>query len=278
MYLERIVETKKQEVQRLAEVFSRIEAEERIAELGPTRGFHLALTEGRKRDIGLIAEVKKASPSKGLIRPDFHPVALAESYEAAGADCISVLTDETYFQGSGAYLEAIRGAVGIPLLRKDFIIDERQVYEARLLGADAVLLIAAILADSQLHDYLALSRALGLDALVEVHDQSELDRVLALGTAKLIGINNRNLRTFEVSLETTAVLAQQMPAGVTLISESGIGSRQDIAYLSSQGANGVLIGETFMRREHIGAAVEDLLGPVLTRNMAHDSFGKGDRQ
>ncbi|WP_018751397.1 indole-3-glycerol phosphate synthase TrpC [Paenibacillus sanguinis] len=278
MYLERIVETKKQEVQRLAKIFSRIEAEERIAGLGPTRGFHRALTEGSQREMGLIAEVKKASPSKGLIRPDFQPVALAESYEAAGADCISVLTDETYFQGSGAYLEAIRAAVGIPLLRKDFIIDERQVYEARLLGADAVLLIAAILTDSQLRDYLALSQALGLDALVEVHDQLELERVLTLGTARLIGINNRNLRTFEVSLDTTAALAQLVPSDVTLISESGISSRQDIEYLSGKGANGVLIGETFMRREHIGEAVQELLGPVLARYRADYSLGKDVRQ
>lgn len=274
MYLERIVETKKQEVQRLAETFSRIEAEERIAKLDPTRGFHLALTEGRQRDIGLIAEVKKASPSKGLIRPDFHPVALAESYEGAGADCISVLTDETYFQGSGAYLEAIRRAVSIPLLRKDFIIDERQIYEARLLGADAVLLIAAILTDSQLRDYLALSQALSLDALVEVHDHLELERVLALGTAKLIGINNRNLRTFEVSLDTTADLAKQVPSDVTLISESGIASRKDIEYLSAKGAKGVLIGETFMRREHVGDAIEELMGPLHTGSKANYSLGK----
>lgn len=274
MYLERIVETKKQEVQRLAETFSQVEAEQRIAKLDPTRGFHLALTEGRKRDMGLIAEVKKASPSKGLIRPDFHPVALAKSYEAAGADCISVLTDETYFQGSGAYLEAIRGAVSIPLLRKDFIIDERQIYEARLLGADAVLLIVAILTDSQLRDYLALSQALGLDVLVEVHDHLELERALTLGTAKLIGINNRNLRSFEVSLDTTANLAKQVPSDVTLISESGIASRKDIEYLSDKGAKGVLIGETFMRREHVEEAVQELMGPLFTGSKANYGLGK----
>lgn len=260
MYLERIVETKKSEVEQLAAVFSLADAERRIAELAPARGFHRALASGRKREMGLIAEVKKASPSKGLIRPDFHPVELAKSYEAAGTDCISVLTDETYFQGSGAYLSAIREAVKVPLLRKDFVIDERQIYEARLLGADAVLLIAAILSDAQLRDYLKTAAALGLDALVEVHDREEMERVLALGTAGLIGINNRNLRTFEVSLETTAALAELVPPEVTLISESGIRTREDIAYLAANGTKGVLIGETFMRQADVGQAVHELMG------------------
>ncbi|WP_339816576.1 indole-3-glycerol phosphate synthase TrpC [Paenibacillus sp. FSL R7-0216] len=263
MYLDRIVETKKTEVARLAETFSIAEAERHIAAMAPTRSFHSALTAGRKRDMGLIAEVKKASPSKGLIRPDFHPVQLAAAYEAAGTDCISVLTDETYFQGSGAYLSAIREAVNVPLLRKDFVIDERQIYEARLLGADAVLLIAAILSDVQLRDYLALATVLGLDALIEVHDREELDRVLALPTAKLIGINNRNLRTFEVSLETTTALAALVPPHATLISESGIQTREDVEFLQRNGAKGVLIGETFMRRANVGDAVHDLMGPIL---------------
>ncbi|MBM6995499.1 indole-3-glycerol phosphate synthase TrpC [Paenibacillus sp. DXFW5] len=263
MYLDRIVETKKTEVARLAETFSIAEAERHIAAMAPTRGFHSVLTAGRKRDMGLIAEVKKASPSKGLIRPDFHPVQLAAAYEAAGTDCISVLTDETYFQGSGAYLSAIREAVNVPLLRKDFVIDERQIYEARLLGADAVLLIAAILSDVQLRDYLTLATALGLDALIEVHDREELDRVLALPAAKLIGINNRNLRTFEVSLETTAALAALVPPHATLISESGIQTREDVEFLQRNGAKGVLIGETFMRRANVGDAVHDLMGPIL---------------
>ncbi|WP_059043387.1 indole-3-glycerol phosphate synthase TrpC [Paenibacillus rubinfantis] len=263
MYLERIVETKKTEVARLAESFSLAEAERLIAVMGPTRGFHAALTTGRKREMGLIAEVKKASPSKGLIRPDFHPVQLAEAYQEAGTDCISVLTDETYFQGSGAYLSAIREAVHVPLLRKDFVIDERQIYEARLLGADAVLLIAAILSDTQLREYLSIATTLGLDALIEVHDRAELERVLTLPAAKLIGINNRNLRTFEVSLETTAALAELVPSDVTLISESGIQTREDVEFLQRTGARGVLIGETFMRRENVGDAVYDLMGLLL---------------
>ncbi|WP_110932501.1 indole-3-glycerol phosphate synthase TrpC [Paenibacillus bouchesdurhonensis] len=260
MYLDKIVETKRQEVAALAADFSQNEAERLIAGMSPARGFHRALTEGRKRKLGLIAEVKKASPSKGLIRPDFHPVEIARSYEAAGADCISVLTDVAYFQGSGDYLQAIREAVQLPLLRKDFIIDERQIYEARLLGADAVLLIAAILDDTQLRDYLQVAASLGLDSLVEVHDQTELDRVLSLGTAKLIGINNRNLKTFETTLQVTADLAKQIPDDVTLISESGIQTPGDIQFLADCGAKGVLIGETFMRQPDVEQAVYDVMG------------------
>lgn len=262
MYLERIVETKKSEVQRLAVSFSLQEAEKSILQMEPTRGFHQALTSGRKREMGLIAEVKKASPSKGLIRPDFHPVELARSYEAAGADCISVLTDEMYFQGSDTYLAAIHEAVKVPLLRKDFIIDERQIFEARLLGADAVLLIVAILSDQQLQSFLNTACALGLDALVEVHDELELERALRLNSLNLIGINNRNLRTFETSLETTAMLAKRVPEEITLISESGIRTKEDMDLLAANGANGVLIGETFMRREKVEEAVYELMGPI----------------
>ncbi|MEF2964346.1 indole-3-glycerol phosphate synthase TrpC [Paenibacillus sp. M1] len=263
MYLDRIVETKRREVEDLAARFSLKEAERGISAMEPTRGFHRALTSGRKRELGLIAEVKKASPSKGLIRPDFHPVEIAQSYVDAGTDCISVLTDETYFQGSAAYLRAIRAAVNVPLLRKDFIIDERQIYEARLMGADAVLLIAAILSDDQLRDYLRTATALGLDALLEVHDREELERTLALGDAKLIGINNRNLRTFETSLTTTSALAELVPSDVTLISESGIRTRADIEFLLGAGAKGVLIGETFMRKERVEEGVYELMGPAM---------------
>lgn len=262
MYLDRIVETKRVEVERLTASLSRSAAEREIAAMPPTRGFHDALTRRRKREIGLIAEVKKASPSKGLIRPDFHPVSLAEAYVSAGADCISVLTDETYFQGSAAYLSAIREAVDVPLLRKDFIIDDLQIYEARLMGADAVLLIAAILTDDQLARYSALAKDLGLDVLLEVHDRAELERALAFGSTTLIGVNNRNLRTFETSLQTTASLSERVPANITLISESGIRTQEDIAYLSGAGACGVLIGETFMRRERVDEAVFELLGPL----------------
>ncbi|GAB6929971.1 indole-3-glycerol phosphate synthase TrpC [Paenibacillus sp. JCM 10914] len=262
MYLDRIVETKHQEVAKLRETFRISDAEQRIADLPPTRGFERALSASRKRSMGLIAEVKKASPSKGLIRPDFDPVMIARSYEAADADCLSVLTDQTYFQGSGQYLQDIRKAVQLPLLRKDFIIDEAQIYEARLLGADAILLIASILDKQRIAEFIAIASAIGLDCLIEVHDGKELESVLELEHAALIGINNRNLRTFETSLETTAELAARVPKGVTLISESGIASPADISYLHYVGAHGVLVGEHFMRQDDVFRAVNDLMGPM----------------
>ncbi|WP_138492952.1 indole-3-glycerol phosphate synthase TrpC [Paenibacillus pinistramenti] len=265
MYLDRIVVTKREEVERLKSRLTITEAEKAIAELPETRGFADALISGRKRNMGLIAEVKKASPSKGLIRPDFDPVAIARAYEQAGADCISVLTDEQYFQGSADYLRQIREAVSLPLLRKDFIIDELQIYEARLLGADAVLLIAAILDDRQLGEYFQLAGSLGLDALVEVHNQEELERANRLEGVKLIGVNNRDLTTFETTLQTTERLAPLVAPGAALISESGITGAEDIAYLAECGAKGVLIGETFMRRDSVEQAVLDVMGAQLTK-------------
>ncbi|ANS74850.1 indole-3-glycerol phosphate synthase [Paenibacillus yonginensis] len=261
MYLDRIVVTKQEEVAVLKSRLSVKEAEKAVAALPPTRGFAQALLSGRSREMGLIAEVKKASPSKGLIRPDFDPVEIARSYEEAGADCISVLTDVSYFQGRPEYLGQIRAEVKLPLLRKDFIIDELQIYEARLLGADAVLLIAAILDDRQLHDYFHLASSLGMDALVEVHDRQELERANKLDGVKLIGVNNRDLTTFETRLETTERLAPYVKPGAALISESGIAGTPDIAYLAGCGAKGVLIGETFMRRESVTQAVLDVMGP-----------------
>lgn len=260
MYLNKIVETKKIEIAQLATKLTIDEAKEKIALLPPTRGFHKALTTGRKRKLGLIAEVKKASPSKGLIREDFQPIELAQSYERAGADCLSVLTDETYFQGSGQYLSQIREQVSIPLLRKDFMISELQIYEARLLGADAILLIAAILSDEQIQSFITLAKELTLDVLLEVHDEAELDRALAIDGATLIGINNRNLHTFETSLSHTEALSAKVPEGVTLISESGIQTKEDIEYLAAHGADGVLIGETFMRQPDVGEAIYQLMG------------------
>lgn len=271
MYLDRIVATKQKEVAELAGSFSLSDSEKVIAGLPATLGFHRALSESRNRPMGLIAEVKKASPSKGLIRPDFNPVEIAKNYANAGTDCISVLTDKEYFQGSGEYLKAIRQAVSVPLLRKDFIIDERQIYEARLLGADAILLIAAILSDQQLKQFEATAANLGLDALVEVHDKEEMERVLNMGTSRLIGVNNRNLRTFEVSLKTTEELSSLVPSGITLISESGISTPGDISYLSGCGAQGVLVGETFMRKPLVEEAVYELMGP--TGNGSRASHG-----
>jgi indole-3-glycerol phosphate synthase len=268
MFLDRIVVTKKQEVEELSGRFSLEAYERRIANMPATLGFERAVSAaGRKRPMGLIAEVKKASPSKGLIREDFHPVELARAYEEAGTDCISVLTDRDYFQGSNDYLQAIRQAVNVPLLRKDFTIDYRQIYEARDIGADAVLLIAAILTKEQLSEFHDIAKSLGLDALVEVHDRQELETVLELDKATLIGINNRDLRSFVTDLKTTEELIGIIPAGkdITVISESGIAGVDDMAYLKSIGADGVLIGEHFMRKPHVGTAIEELMGPVGVR-------------
>lgn len=261
MFLDRIVATKHQEVEALKESFDLSRAEKEIAGMPACLGFERALTAGRKRPMGLIAEVKKASPSKGLIREDFHPVTLASAYEAAGADCISVLTDKDYFQGSNEYLKAVRQAVRVPLLRKDFTIDYRQIYEARLIGADAILLIAAILTTAQMKEFLGISRSLGLDALVEVHDREELERALTLDTT-LIGVNNRNLKTFVTDIRTTEELIAHMPQGITPVSESGINRPEEIRYLQGIGAQAVLVGEHFMRQPEVGAAVHQLMGPL----------------
>ncbi|MFC0214847.1 indole-3-glycerol phosphate synthase TrpC [Paenibacillus chartarius] len=258
MFLDRIVETKQKELAALKERLPLKEAERLIAGLGPCRGFERALTTGRKRPVGLIAEVKKASPSKGLIREDFNPVALAEAYERAQTDCISVLTDVDYFQGSNDYLGAVREAVGVPLLRKDFTIDIHHVYEARVIGADAILLIAAILTTGQMKQYLSEARALGMDVLVEVHDREELERALELD-ATLIGINNRNLKTFVTDLDTTRQLIEHIPEGRTVVSESGISTPADMAQLQEAGAKAVLIGEHFMRQPSVEQAVRDLM-------------------
>ncbi|WP_405153025.1 indole-3-glycerol phosphate synthase TrpC [Paenibacillus sp. FSL K6-0108] len=261
MYLDRIVATKHKEVEVLAQTFQMDDALKKIETLPNTRGFERALSERRNRKLGLIAEVKKASPSKGLIRPDFHPVEIASAYERAGADCISVLTDVSYFQGNREYLQAIHEAVNIPLLRKDFIIDERQIAEARLLGADAVLLIASILTPEQMRQYLTFAKSLGLDALIEVHDRVELEQVLDIPQATLVGINNRNLKTFETSLTTTLDLMNLIPDSVTLISESGIAGPQPLESLIEAGVHGILVGEHLMRKDDVEAAVYELMGP-----------------
>ncbi|MDF2669640.1 MAG: indole-3-glycerol phosphate synthase [Paenibacillus sp.] len=263
MFLDRIVATKQQEVEQLKSHFSIASAEKRIAELPACLGFESALTTRRNREMGLIAEVKKASPSKGLIRADFDPVQIARAYQAAGTDCISVLTDIDYFQGSNDYLSAVRDAVQVPILRKDFTIDARQIYEARVIGADAILLIAAILTSAQMNEFLSTAKNIGLDVLVEVHDREELERVLELEQkATLIGINNRNLKTFVTDLATTAELTPLIPGDRTIVSESGISSADEIGYLSSLGAQAVLVGEHFMRKPDIEQAVYGLLGPT----------------
>jgi indole-3-glycerol phosphate synthase len=215
-----------------------------------------------KSQIALIAEVKKASPSKGLIRPDFDPVEIAKTYEAAGASAISVLTDEKYFQGRLEYLTAVHDAVSLPILRKDFIIDPYQVYEARAAKADAVLLIVAALPIEQLKDLTALATELGMASLVEAHSPEELNTALEIG-AKIIGINNRNLHTFEVKLETTLELASRVPGDRILVSESGIFTRSDVERLMAAGVDAILVGESLMREPDPGVKVRELLGRAM---------------
>lgn len=209
--------------------------------------------------IALIAEVKKASPSKGVIRADFDPERIAEAYAANGARCLSVLTDEAYFQGCDAHVQMAKEVAGLPVLRKDFTIGEYQLYEARVIGADAVLLIVALMDSSQLDDCLGLASELELAALVEVHDGAELARAKAAG-AGLIGVNNRDLRTFETTLETTFALLDQMPTGAVVVSESGIEGRGHVERLAEAGVDAILVGEALMREADIGTKVRELLG------------------
>ncbi len=228
------------------------------------RSFFGALETPRQGDIGLIAEVKKASPSLGVICPDFDAVRIARNYESAGASCLSVLTDERFFQGSLSYLKAIRAAVSLPLLRKDFIIDERQILEAIEWGADAILLIVAILDDVQLSHFHALADAAGITALVEVHDELELERALRCG-ARLLGVNNRNLKSFKVDLSTTERLAPLLWSAETsgpllLVGESGIHSRSDVDRLRRVGCRAILVGEALMKSGDIHAKAAELIG------------------
>lgn len=231
---------------------------EQRAEAAPqTRGFAQALRQAPH--IALIAEIKQASPSAGVIRKHFDSIRIAKTYERCGASGISVVTDERFFQGSLARLERVRQQVTIPVLRKDFILDPLQIYEARAAAADAVLLIVSILSDRQLKEFTALTHRLNMDALVEVHSGEELDRALG-ADAGLIGINNRDLKTFSVSLKTTLALMERIPEGVCCVSESGIHTRRDMETLADAGVDAVLVGTSLMQAEDIGAKVTELLG------------------
>ncbi len=262
--LDKIVDQKKREVAQLPPGgTSPTELVAALATRGDRRDFLQALCSPRRGSVALIAEVKKASPSAGVICPDFDPVRIAREYEAAGATCLSVLTDEKFFQGSLEYLKQIRRGVKLPLLRKDFIIDERQILEAIQWGADAILLIVAILSDDQLKNFHTLATDAGLSVLVEVHDEVELERALAI-QAPLIGVNNRNLKTFTVDLGTTESLAARLGAagklGTTLlVAESGIHTRADVERLTRCGARAILVGESLMRQGNIGAKIQELL-------------------
>ena len=224
---------------------------------GPRGRFREAITSGDR--IALIAEVKKASPSKGVIRPDFDPVELARAYAAGGARAISVLTDERFFMGSLDHLRAVQREVPLPVLRKEFIVDPHQVYEAKVAGADAVLLIVAALRPAELADLMQLAWELGLDALVEVHTEEELETALSAG-ADIVGINNRDLRTFFTSLEVTARLAPGVPEGTALVSESGIQRREDLELLAGLGVDAVLVGEALARERDVEGKARELAG------------------
>ena len=255
--LDQIVETKRREVAESKRRLPLDELEAQATEAPPPRDFRAALAG--PGPIRLIAEVKKASPSAKVIRADFDPIAIARTYQDHGAACLSVLTDAPYFQGHLSYLARIRASVAIPLLRKDFLIDEYQVVEARMAGADAILLIAEILDDDQMASLLNLARRWNMAALVEFHDPVHLPRVLAAG-ADLVGINNRDLHRFVTDLDLTFRLRDQIPDDVLLVSESGIRTRQDVERLEAAGVSAILVGETLMRAPDIGQATEQLLG------------------
>ncbi len=262
--LDDIVATKREEIARAKAATPEAALREQVTAAPPPRDFLAALREpdrtgDRPGPVRLVAEVKRASPSRGLIREDFQPVDIAQTYERHGASCLSVLTDAKYFQGSLDVLRRVRAAVGLPVLRKDFIVDRYQVLEARAAGADAVLLIAECLDDAQLADLHAAIAELGMTPLVELHEAGNLARVLAAG-ARLIGINNRDLRTFHTDLEHTLRLRAEVPADRTLVSESGIRTRADVERLAAAGIDAMLVGESLMAQADIGAAVDALLG------------------
>jgi indole-3-glycerol phosphate synthase len=276
--LDKIVEQKKREVARLPErLIAAGDLRDAMLERGERRDFMAALRKPKAGSIALIAEVKKASPSAGVICEDFDPMRIAGEYEAGGASCLSVLTDEKFFQGSLDFLRQIRATVKLPLLRKDFIIDERQILEAIEWGADSILLIVAILDDARLRRFHSLATEAGLAILVEVHDEVELDRALAVG-AELIGVNNRDLKTFKVDLATTERLAGRMnlnmengglrtaqpgalaPSAPLLVAESGIHTRGDVERLVKCGASAILVGESLMKDRDIRGKVKELIG------------------
>ncbi|MFP3387995.1 indole-3-glycerol phosphate synthase TrpC [Brevibacillus sp. SIMBA_040] len=265
--LRKIVEKKQEEIARLKAAVTTASLLADTKAIQEPRGFQRAL-ETSARPVSVIAEVKKASPSKGLIRPDFDPIAIAKAYKAAEVECISVLTDEAFFQGSLSYLTRIHEAIDRPLLRKDFLIDEIQVVEARAAGADCILLIAAILEPGQLRHLAQTAEALGMDVLIEVHDRRECEMVFQAVEPKLLGINNRNLNTFQTDLAVTHEVIADIPKTITVVSESGISVPTDIENVRKAGARSVLVGEHFMRQEDVEQAVLSLVGSATAMGMS----------
>ena len=256
MILSKIIEEKRKEVDRDQRILSFSSVKKKAESMYIRSPFKRNIS--RKGHINLIAEIKKSSPSKGLIRADFDPVRIALTYNAAGASAISVLTDERFFDGKLEYLKTVKDRVSVPVLRKDFIIDEYQVYQSAVAGADAILLIANILTTAELNRYYLTAKALGMDVLVEVHNSEEVEKALST-PASIIGINNRDLNDFDVDISVTQHLIRMIPENKTIVSESGIGNYEQVMFLKSLGVNAVLIGETFMRAENIGEKVRELM-------------------
>jgi indole-3-glycerol phosphate synthase len=251
--LDKIIETKKEEIKKLI-----LPDDEKL----PRLSFYDAL-KTPNRELGLIAEVKKASPSKGLIKADFHPVEIAQAYEKGGADCLSVLTDTPYFQGKREYLTSVKKAVNLPILRKDFIIDHIQIDEANRIGADAILLIGEALEPTLLKELYQYALQLNLDILVEVHDQETLEKVLKVITPKILGVNNRNLKTFETNIGQLEEMASSIPKDTLLVSESGLYTRNDLNLVQQYGAKAVLVGESLMRKDDQALAIKELFGESI---------------
>ncbi|MBE9515495.1 MAG: indole-3-glycerol phosphate synthase TrpC [Proteobacteria bacterium] len=256
--LKKIIARKREEVAARIKQVSLEEMKQHAENASPVRGFvdslHSRIAAGKP---GVIAEIKRASPSKGLLRKDFNPVEIAKSYAANGAACLSVLTDVDFFQGADGYLIEARAACDIPVLRKEFMIDPYQVYEARAMGADCILLIVSVLDDAQIDELASLAMRLDMDVLIEVHDERELERALTFNMP-MVGINNRNLHTFETSLDTTVNLLGRVPENVLVVTESGIHSKEDVAFMREHNVNAFLVGEVFMRAEDPGAELAAL--------------------
>ncbi len=266
--LEKIITRKREEVAERQGRVGLAELERLAGAADPVRGFARRLQEQARNKLpAVIAEIKKASPSKGVLREDFVPADIARSYEAGGATCLSVLTDIDFFQGADPYLQQARAACQLPVIRKDFMVDPYQVIEARALGADCVLLIVAALEDGQMAELAEVARAQGLDVLVEVHDGAELERALRLETP-LVGINNRNLHTFELSLETTLDLLPRIPRDRLVVTESGILHRADVELMEINDVHAFLVGEAFMRAEQPGVELQRLFFPGRSRPQA----------